>query len=225
MMRYVRVAVRVAAVWLVAFLCAGVASAQTQKTSRASEFGGYAEVNFGATLGHKSDKSVGGEAGYNVYTNLDVFVEGGHIGNAATSDFDNRGQIIGNAVGASVSAVEKVNYFDVGVRYHLPGTPMVRPYIAFGVGVAQVKNETAFSVNGTTVDPAALGIQNGGDLNGSFNKPFVTVGVGADINFKTRYFADVSYRYGHVSQETSPDGILVAAVPTNRVQVGVGVRF
>jgi len=219
---------RIAIVCLVGTLCAGVASAQTNKAAASPDFDGYAEINVGATLGHKSDKSVGGEAGYHVYPNLDVFVEGGHIGNAATSDFDSRGQLIANAVGASVSAVEKVNYFDVGVRYHLSmtPTPMLHPYVAFGIGAASVKNETVFTVNGTAIDAAALGIQTGTDLNGSLTKAFVMIGVGADINFKTRYFADVSYRYGHVSKDTSDNGDLVlAAVSTNRVQIGVGIRF
>ncbi len=222
MMRYARVAI----VCLVGTLCAGAASAQTKTPAATQEFDGYAEINFGATLGHKSDKSIGAEAGYHVYTNLDVFVEAGHIGNAATNEFEAKGQLIANAVGASVSAVQKVNYFDVGVRYHLPvsPTPMVHPYVAFGVGAASVKNETVFTVNGAATDPAALGIQSGTDLNGSLTKALVMIGFGADVNFKTRYFADVSYRYGHIAAKTSEIENDVA-ISTNRVQVGVGIRF
>jgi len=223
MMRYARIAM----VWVVGMLCAGAASAQTAPAA-ASDFDGYAEVNVGATLGHTSDKSVGVEAGYHVFTNLDVFVEGGHIGNAATSDFDARGRSIANAVGGSVSAVQKVNYFDVGVRYHVPyqltAAPSMHPYVALGVGVAHVTSETVFSVNGSTIDPAALGIQLGTDLSGSLNKTFVTIGFGADFNFAQRYFVDVSYRYGHVAAKTSEIENDVA-IHTNRVQAGVGIRF
>src|SRR5438445_8254821 len=105
MMRYARAAI----VCLVGCLSAMTASAQTP-TPAPVDFPGYAEVNVGATLGHKSDKSVGGEVGYRVTTAFDVFFEGGHIGNAATTTFEAKGQAIANSVGASVSAVEKVNY-------------------------------------------------------------------------------------------------------------------
>src|SRR3954469_15095591 len=135
MMRYARAAI----VCLVGVFCAGTASAQTQKAAPpAIDFPGYAEVNFGATLGHKSDKSVGGELGYRVSTDIDIFVEGGHIGNAATTAFESKGQAIANGVGVGVSAVEKVNYFDFGVRYRIAmlATPRVRPYVAIGIGAA-----------------------------------------------------------------------------------------
>src|SRR6266508_3360285 len=149
MVRYARAAI----VCLVGSFCAVSASAQTQPPAPI-DLPGYAAVTFGATLGHKSDTSVGGEVGYWATTHFDVFFEGGHIGNAATSTFEAKGQTIANGVGASVSAVEKVNFFDFGVRYRVPMvmSSRVRPYVAFGVGMAQVKNETVFSVNGTAVD-------------------------------------------------------------------------
>jgi opacity protein-like surface antigen len=222
MMRYARAVI----VCVVGSCCAASASAQTQPPAPI-DFPGYAALTFGATLGHKSDKSVGGEVGYRATTAVDVFFEGGHIGNAATSTFENKGQTIGNSVGASVSAVEKVNFFDVGIRYRLPMvvSRRVRPYVAFGVGMAQVKNQTVFSVNGTAMDAEALGIQTGTDLNGTLSKPFVMIGVGGDVRLTHRFFADVSYRYGRVSAEKSDGDVVLAAVNTNRVQVGVGIRF
>jgi opacity protein-like surface antigen len=221
MMRYARAAI----VCLAGCLSAAGASAQTQ-TPPSVDFPGYAEVNFGATLGRKSDKSVGGEVGYRASKDFDIFFEGGHIGNAATGDFEARGQAIANSVGATVSSVEKVNYFDIGVRYRLPITvPRARPYVAFGVGMAQVKNETVFSVGGNAVDPEALGILAGSDLTGTHSRPFVMVGLGADVHLTNRFFADVSYRYGRVSAEIADGDEVLAAVKTNRVQVGVGIRF
>jgi opacity protein-like surface antigen len=222
MMRYARAAI----VCVVGSLCAATASAQTQPPPPV-DFPGYAAVNFGATLGHKSDTSVGGEVGYRATTDFDVFFEGGHIGNAATSTFEAKGQAIANSVGASVSSVEKVNYFDFGVRYRLAmlASTRVRPYVAFGVGMAQVKNETIFTINGNAVDAESLGIQTGTDLSGSHSKPFVMIGLGGDIRLTNRFFADVSYRFGRVSAEKSDGDVVLAAVNTNRVQVGVGIRF
>ena len=217
---------RTAIVWLVGFTGAAAASAQTPTPMPAtgSEFPGYVEVNFGATLGNKSDKSVGGEAGYRVAENIVVFLEGGRIGNAATSAFDAKGQKVATAVGAAVSAVEKVNYFDLGVRYHVPTSMMAHPYVAFGVGVAQVTNETVFSINGAATAPENLGIQSGTDLNGTLRSTFMMFGVGVDMTFATRCVVDISYRYGRISAKTSEIENDVP-IPTNRVQVGIGIRF
>jgi opacity protein-like surface antigen len=221
-------AARVATVCLAVILGARAASAQTPAAPSALDYAFYAEVNGGATLGHTSDKSVGVEAGRRITDRLDGFLEGGHIGNAATTDFAQRGQKIATALGASVSAVEKVNYFDVGVRYHIEARPTLHPYVAFGVGVAHVRTETNLSINGTPVSPDSVLL--GDDLAGTFNRPFVMIGFGANLEFARRYFAELSYRFGHISEgtTTTPSGsneVLLAAVPTQRVQIGVGIRF
>lgn len=209
----------VATLCLAGILCAGAVSAQTPTPD--SRF--YLELTAGPTLGHKSDKSVGVEAGMAVAEHLDGFIEGGHIGNAATSDFEARGQKIANALGANLSAVEKVNYFDVGVRYFVPVMSSVHPYIALGVGLAHVTTETNLTIGGAPVGPDAASI--GTDLSGTFTRPFIMFGLGANMTFATRFFGDLSYRFGRVSGETDGSDVVLAAVPTQRLQFGVGVRF
>src|SRR4051812_607606 len=111
MFRFVR-----AATWsLAGLLSIGALPASAQTASGSADLAWYASVNVGATFGHKSDSSVSGEAGYEMNEKIDLFVEGGHIGNAATSGFEERGTKIANALGATVaSAAEAVNFFDVG---------------------------------------------------------------------------------------------------------------
>jgi opacity protein-like surface antigen len=213
----------VATLWLAGTLCAGVASAQTPTAAPAPDSPFYVELTAGPTLGHKSDKSVGAEAGMRVADQLDAFLEGGHIGNAATADFESRGQKIANALGANLSAVEKVNYFDVGLRYLVPVTSNVHPYVAFGVGIAQVSTESNITINGVPVGPDAVAL--GTDLFGTFKRPFIMFGVGAHVTFATRFFGDLSYRFGHVSGETDGSDVVLAAVPSQRLQFGIGVRF
>jgi len=58
----------VAAVCLVATLGTGVRSAHAQ-AAPAADSQMYAEINFGPTLGHKSDAFVGGEFGYRLTEN------------------------------------------------------------------------------------------------------------------------------------------------------------
>jgi opacity protein-like surface antigen len=53
----------------------------------------------------------------------------------------------------------------------------------------------------------------------------VVLGVGTAINFATRYFADLSYRYGRIGEAKSGDEILIKGLGTQRVQIGLGIRF
>jgi opacity protein-like surface antigen len=222
MFRFVRLGI----LSLAAMLCLGSASAQAQTTPVAADTPWYGEVNVGATFGHKSDSSVGGEAGYRLGETYDVFLELGHIGNAATSDFEGRGQKIAAALDATVaSASEAVTYFDVGARYRFLRGMRAQPYASLGIGFAAVKTRTDFAVGGTVVDPETLGVQKGSDLEGSFTRPFIMIGVGATADFAGRYFADVSYRYGRVGSDSSDGITALEAVSTQRFQVGVGLRF
>lgn len=218
--------VRVLPIWFAVTLCSA-AQLYAQPAASTSNRG-YAEIDLAATLGHKSDKAVGGEAGYRLRRQFDVFFEGGHIGNAASADLDSRATTIGNAVGATASAVAKVNYFDAGVRYHIQTTRTGRfePYLAAGVGVAQVKNATTLSVNGTTVDPASLGVQFGTDLSGTEKSGFFMFGGGGTVPFGKRYLVDLSYRYGRVFQRSDSSGnVVIAGINTHRVQAGLGITF
>lgn len=218
--------VRVLPILFAVTFCGAAPLHAQSAASTSSRF--YAEIDVAATLGHKSDKAVGGEAGYRLRPQLDVFFEGGHIGNAASADLDSRATTIGNAVGASASAVAKVNYFDAGARYHIQTTRTgpFQPYVTAGVGAAHVKNQTTLSVNGTTVDPTSLGVLFGTDLNGTETSGFFMLGGGGTVPFGKRYLVDVSYRYGRVFQKSDSNGnVVIAGINTHRVQAGLGITF
>jgi opacity protein-like surface antigen len=67
-------------------------------------------------------------------------------------------------------------------------------------------------------------VQLGADLTGSQNKTIVVIGFGATMPFATRFFADLGYRYGQILSKTD---IVETdkAIPTQRIVLGVGVRF
>jgi len=83
-----------------------------------------------------------------------------------------------------------------------------------------VTRETKFFVNGSDITGQlpSMGVQLGGDLQGSERGFLFTVGGGARIGLTGQLFADVSYRYGHVS-------ISDGGVNTNRIQFGIGAHF
>jgi opacity protein-like surface antigen len=203
----------------------GTVRAQTPGTTGPDR--GYAEVTVGATLGHKSDTSIGGEAGYTLTDTWQVFLEAGRMGNVATADADARALIIGKAIGASGSTVvQRAAYFDVGARYRLYEYGRWRPYALLGVGAAGVKTTTNFVVGGNDVTSqlGQYGVQLGDDLSGTVTKAFLTVGAGASAGFGKRYLVDLSYRYGRLFPRTgriSND----RGINTQRLQAGIGIRF
>jgi opacity protein-like surface antigen len=212
----------VAALCLVATLGIGVRPAHAQ-AAPAADSQMYAEINFGPTLGHKSDAFVGGEFGYRLTETLDLFVEGGHMGNVATTDLDDRAAIIANHLGGTASTAFKVNHFDVGVRYKIDATPTIHPYVLGAIGVANVKTEVAFSVNGTVIDPSST-VQVGSDLSGTLNKTMIVIGFGINVPFKTRFFGDLGYRYGAILAKTD-NFETDKTISTQRIVLGAGIRF
>ena len=215
----------VAVVCLATILGVGASAAQAQVLPPPSDSKIYAEVNFGPTLGHKSDKFFGAEAGMRLTGDLDVFVEVGHMGNVATTDLDDRAAIIANFLGGTASTAFKVNHGDVGVRYNFTVSPMVHPYVLGAVGLANVTTEVVFSVGGKVVDPATRpDLQLGGDLSGTHNKALIVFGFGVRVPFKTQFFADLGYRYGQILAKTD-NFETDTAIPTQRVILGVGIRF
>jgi opacity protein-like surface antigen len=208
----------------VAFFGVGARSARAQAAPGGDESKMYAEFNFGPTLGHKSDAFVGGEFGYRLTLGIDLVVEASHMGNVGTSDLDDRAAIIANFLGGSASTAFKVNAFAAGARYRIPVAAKIEPYVLAAIGVANVKTEVEFSVNGTTIDPATRGVQLGGDLSGTHNKTLLVLGFGVNKTFKTRYFADLGYRYGQIFANTD-NFETDKGIPTQRIVLGVGVRF
>lgn len=207
------------------FVAAGISSAQAQT---AAEPRWYAEVTAAATLGHKSDSAFGAEGGGRLTQMLDVFVEGGHMGNVGNEDLEARAQKIANFIGGTVgSTAYKLNYFDVGVKYKLPVAVKYHPYLALGIGFASIKPEVSFAVNGTDVTGSLdqFGVQLGEDLSESQSSPLFVIGGGLMYDFLKRYFADVSYRYGRTTQSEDNGEVIMQGLNTQRVQFGFGIRF
>ncbi len=218
---------RVAPLWLVMLLFARGVLAQTpapaaQSSDEETPF--YAAVDAAATFGHKSAGAFGGELGYHINKSFDVFLEGGHMTNVGTSELDARAQGLANSLGGSSSASYKVNFFDIGGRYifQVESRPKVHPYVAVGFGLASVTAQTVITVNGQALGPDQ--ITYGSDLNGTADKFMFMLGGGAHYSFSDRYFADLSYRWGRISPKPDeiPDD---TAIVTQRLQIGVGVRF
>ena len=189
----------------------------------------YAEFVFGPTFAKKIGGMFGGEVAM-PYRHVQFFLEGGRMTNTTTSRLQNAASKITEILSASGSASAKfkqpVNYVAVGARYELPMEGLIHPYGLLGVGVAKVKKDVSFFVNGADVTGQLLdayGIQLGRDLAGSQTKTLLEAGIGVRVNVNSgwigdRWFGDASYRYGRVF-------LIDRGLNTSRIQFGVGASF
>jgi opacity protein-like surface antigen len=106
----------------------------------------------------------------------------------------------------------------------MPTVQRLHPYVLLGAGSASVTTDATFAVSGNVVDPSAFGVQLGGDLSGSTRKGMVIFGLGLNVPFLQRYYADVGYRYGQIFAKTG-DVETDESLKTQRIAFGVGVKF
>jgi len=207
----------------VSFVVAAMLALGTASAARAQGLvvGPYAEFQSGFTVGSTVGGLFGGEAGFSANT-FDIYFEGGKMLNTKSSEMDAAAATIAASLGqgATFEASQPTNYFDIGFWYKFPTTGKYQPYAGIGLGSAGVTRETKFFVNGSDITGQlpSMGVQLGGDLQGSERGFLFTVGGGARIGLTGQLFADVSYRYGHVS-------ISDGGVNTNRIQFGMGTHF
>jgi opacity protein-like surface antigen len=210
---------------VVLFLAVCGSGAASAQTGGSAETRWYGTFDLAATLGHNSSWSIGGEGGYRLRPEFDVFFEAGHMANVGTSDLDQRANLIAsNFAGGTASASYKVGYYVGGIRYNINRSwalqsAMLHPYAIVGLGGAHVRADTTISAPG--LPPGSITF--GSDLNGVENKFLFVLGGGVTSNFGQRYLVDLSYRFGHIAPSSDIEND--QSINTQRVQVGVGVRF
>jgi opacity protein-like surface antigen len=210
---------------LVGTLCVGASHAHAQTPAATPEPRLSIEVAGGPTLGHKSAGFVSAEIGWRLNSKLDVFFEGGHMGNVGTSLLDSNATKIADAIGVSVGSTSiKVNHADAGIKFHItPPSPRIQPYVIVGAGVAKATTEVTFTSNGSVIDPSDR-VTLGGDLSGSNIKAILIFGGGINFPIAKSYFADFGYRFGGILSKVS-DIENDVTIKTQRIMFGVGARF
>lgn len=198
----------------------GVARAQTPA---ARPMHGYAEGVAQSAFGNVTSQSFGGEIGIGVTTSLEVFVDVGHVRDAAPAGLGAGAQRVAgflaeNQSGVTFRAKEPVTFGAAGLRYAISTSGALQPYVLGGMGVARANKDVGFALNGSDVTSTIQqhGIALGSDLSGSETKAMLAMGGGLMWPAWQRLIVDLQYRYGRVL--TDGRGL-------NINRVGVGVRF
>jgi opacity protein-like surface antigen len=209
-----------------AMTLAGIAQAQTRQTSASSDQIGYAEFTAQASFGNVTNHSFGGEIGINVRPDLQLFVEGGRIGDVATPAISQAAAQIAAALSqfqtspVGYSVKQPVTFGAAGVKYYPPVQSPVQPYVMGGLGLAKVEQNFRVTIGATDVTGTLdqYGVTLGTDLSGDFTKLLLVLGGGVTYSVWHPLVLDLQYRYGRIFAEDQ-------AINTHRAGIGIGVRF
>jgi opacity protein-like surface antigen len=197
----------------------GVAHAQS------TESAGYVEAVAQSAFGNVTSQSFGVELGVKVWSTVQVFADVGYTRDTAPAALGTAAQGIAGFLsqtnsGVTFSGKQPVAFGVAGLRYAFASSSKIEPYVLVGGGVAKVKKDVSFAINGTDVTATLpqLGVVLGTDLSGSETKPMLSIGVGAAWAAWQHLVVDFQYRYGRVF--TSDEGLNIS-----RAGVGLGVRF
>ncbi len=189
---------------------------------------GYIEGVAQSAISNVTSQSFGVEGGFTVMPRLQIYAEAGQVSNVATTQISSAAQQIAGVISQNQSNVgynvkQPVTFFVAGGKFLVPMEGKLQPYVMGGFGVAKVKQNVTFSVNGTDVTSSLAqaqygSIQLGSDLTGTYTKPMLSVGGGVMWSAWHQLVVDVQYRYGRVF---APD----EGININRIGVGIGVRF
>ncbi len=164
---------------------ASVASAQTPASAPAQDQG-YVEGVIQSAFGNVTSQSYGAEVGFTVKRNVQVFGEVGRVRDVATASIGAAAQSIAGFLSQTQTNVafrvkQPVTFGVAGLKFIVPTTGKLRPYVLAGGGVASVTQDVSFTVGGADVtnNLPSLGVALGTDLSGSFTKPMLVVGAGA----------------------------------------------
>lgn len=195
------------------------ASAQTVATDR-----GYVEAVAQSAFGNVTSQSFGGEVGVTVTATLQVFGSVGRIRDVATTEIGTSAQTIAVALAqlqpgaVSYSVKEPVTFFVGGVRYRIPTTTILKPYVLGGLGVASVTKDVKFQIGGSdAASTLSQFVTLGSDIGGDESKVMFALGGGIVWPAWRQLIVDLQYQFGRISTDTP--------ITVNRAGIGVGVRF
>lgn len=201
-------------------------TAQAQSASAAAESTGYVEGLVQSAFGNVTSQSFGAEGGYRVGQRMHVFVELGRVRDTSPKTIGAAAQIIAGyltrvqTAPVTFSVKQPMEFGVAGIRYSVPYSDRIEPYVIGGVGLARVTRQVGFTIGGADVTETigTYGVALGKDLAGTEDKLMISAGGGVIWKVRAPIFLDATYRYGRVAT----DG---GATTVNRVGLGVGLTF
>ena len=200
----------------------GVAHAQ----SASSESTGFIEGVAQSAFGNVTSQSFGIEGGVMLAPRIAVIAEFGMVRDASPKTLGTTAQVIASSLATlqpaavTYSVKQPVGFGQVGVRYIIPHSDKLHPYVEVAGGLAKVKRDVRFTAGSTDVTDklTTYGIVLGTDLAGTESKLMIGGGGGVIYDITKTVIFDASYRFSRINTDPS-------ATNVNRVGAGIGIRF
>lgn len=187
---------------------------------------GFIEGVAQSAFGNVTSQSFGVEGGISITPTIDVVVDLGMVRDSSPKSLGAAAQLVAGGLTAvqsgavSYSVTQPITFGMVGVRYTIPRSDKLHPYVEASGGLARVKRDVRFTIAGTDVTDnlSKYNAVLGSDLAGTESKAIFGGGVGVVYDITPTVIFDASYRFNRIA--TDPDSTTV-----NRVGAGIGVRF
>jgi hypothetical protein len=199
---------------LVAGFCLLATSVHAQTVER-----GFVQGVGGVTFGVESAGTLGGEVGFNVHPNIQIYGGAGRMLNVMPKslqrDLDDAADLLTIVTGQVWGFNGKVpaTYFGGGAKFIVPTSSAVRPYFTAGAGLAQLKASIKEIDFGEITD----------DL---INEGYIDEDDVKGTNFMFEFGGGIVFPLGGVLQlDTGYRFTKISEANVSRVSLGVGARF
>jgi opacity protein-like surface antigen len=187
---------------------------------------GFIEGVAQSAFGNVTSQSFGVEGGVAFAPRIEVIAEFGVVRDSSPKSLGVSAQVIASGLAdaqgttVSYSVKQPIGFGQIGIRYTIPHSNKLHPYVEIAGGLAKVKRDVRFTLGGTDVTDSLAKYNTvlGTDLAGSESKLIIGGGGGVVYDITKTVVFDASYRFSRIN--TDPTGTNV-----NRVGAGVGIRF
>jgi len=191
----------------------------------ASDSTGFIEGVAQSAFGNVTSQSFGVEGGISITPAIDIVVDLGMVRDSSPKSLGTNAQLVASGIGnvqsgaVSYSVKQPIGFGMVGVRYTIPRSDKLHPYVEVTGGMARIKRDVRFTIGGTDVTDtlSKYGATLGTDLAGTESKAVFGGGVGVVYNITPSFIFDAGYRFNRVASDPG--------TTVNRVGAGVGYRF
>ena len=193
--------------------------------AQSSDSTGFIEGVAQSAFGNVTSQSFGIEGGISIAPKIEIVVDLGMVRDSSPKALGTAAQLVAggltNVQSSSVtySVKQPIGFGMIGVRYTIPRSDKLHPYIEVTGGLARVKRDVRFTIGGTDVTDtlSKYGAVLGSDLAGSESKMVFGGGAGVVYDITPSFIFDAGYRFNRIASDP--------ATTVNRVGAGIGYRF
>lgn len=197
-------------------------AAYAQSTSDST---GFVEGVAQSAFGNVTSQSFGIEGGISIAPKIDIVVDLGMVRDSSPKALGTAAQLVaGGLSNVQTSAVafsvkQPIGFGMIGVRYTIPRSDKIHPYVEVTGGMGRLKKDVRFTIAGTDVTDnlSKYGAVLGSDVAGTETKLMFGGGVGVVYNITPSFMFDAGYRFNRISSDPG--------TTVNRVGAGIGYRF